>query len=138
MSQIWELDTSPQPRSSPSSPSRGQFEPDPIQVGRDAIALERENFEQAPSITGASALAKLHAQVALSELLEGGVQDAEATLRSAFDLGAQMPTSASTALYNDLAICAMHDGRSADALPLFERALQALPRAPQACLACYQ
>ena len=102
---------------------------DPVAIGLDAIAHERERYAQAPSAAGAATLAKLHAQVALSQLLEGAVQPAQATLTEALDLGAQLPQSSHAALKNDLAICALHDGRPADALPLLERALQLLPNA---------
>ena len=102
---------------------------DPVAIGLDAIAHERERYAQAPSAAGAATLAKLHAQVALSQLLEGAVQPAQATLTEALDLGAQLPQSSHAALKNDLAICALHDGRPADALPLLERALQLLPDA---------
>ena len=102
---------------------------DPIAIGLDAIAHERERYEQAPSAAGAATLAKLHAQVALSQLLEGAVQQAQATLTEVLDLGAQLPQSSHAAVRNDLAICAMHDGRPADALLLLERALQLLPDA---------
>ena len=102
---------------------------DPIAIGLDAIAHERERYEQAPSAAGAAMLAKLHAQVALSQLLEGAVQPAQATLTEVLDLGAQLSQSSHAAIKNDLAICAMHDGRPADALPLLARALQLLPDA---------
>ena len=102
---------------------------DPVAIGLDAIAHERERYAQAPSAAGAATLAKLHAQVALSQLLEGAVQPAQATLTEALDLGAQLPQSSHATLKNDLAICALHDGRPADALPLLERALQLLPDA---------
>ena len=41
---------------------------DPVAIGLDAIAHERERYAQAPSAAGAATLAKLHAQVALSQV----------------------------------------------------------------------
>ena len=120
---------SAEPRSTEPGRSLRANEMDPIAIGLDAIAHERERYEQAPSAAGAATLAKLHAQVALSQLLEGAVQPAQATLTEVLNLGAQLPQSSHAAIKNDLAICAMHDGRPADALPLLERALQLLPDA---------